>query len=419
MQRALDACADDNIILHAPTGSGKTVAFALPFLKRVGGGRPSGIIIAPSRELVLQISDVVRALVAGLKVSVLYGGHSMADERATLSVMPDIIIATPGRFVDHLNRGYLPRRMPSLRVLVIDEYDKALALGFREEMQRVVRALPALKSVILTSATSGKALTADIFGERKFRVYDFSGTADAAGERDASVPVHIVASPERDKVETAVGLVRHIQGERIIIFVNHRESAERVHAAMRQAGIHAGLYHGGLEQPDREKAVILFNNATTPVLVATDLGARGLDIDSVATVVHYHLPVSEEAYIHRNGRTARQGAAGRVIVISAPGESLPEFIAGELSEIAAITPPQEPLPATLTVHVNAGRREKVSRGDIVGFLCKTVGLAASDIGAIDLRDHSAYVAIARRAASAIPSGNHRLKTASVRLSLMK
>lgn len=414
----MDACRDDRVILHAPTGSGKTVAFALPFLRRVGGRKPSGLIVAPSRELALQISDVIRSLSTGFKVAVLYGGHSMADERASLSVMPDVVIATPGRLVDHLKRGTLPGVLPSVRALVIDEYDKALTLGFREEMRRIVRALPNLKSIILTSATKGAALTADIFGKMSFKALDFSDEP-GDGVPSAQVPVFIITSPGRDKLDTAVGLVRHISGERIIIFVNHRESAERVHAALCEASVCAGLYHGGLGQTEREKAVILFNNGTSPVLVATDLGARGLDIDSVSTVVHYHLPLSAEAYVHRNGRTARQGAPGRVVVIKSEGEALADFIEGIPTEVESLETPSEILPPTVTIYINAGRREKVSRGDIVGFLCKTVGIQASDIGTIDVRDHSAYVAVARVAASAVPSGNVRLKSVSVRLSPVK
>lgn len=418
MQRAMQQTTARNIMLHAPTGSGKTVAFALPMLQRMGhGAAPAAVIIVPSRELALQITDVLRRLDSGRKLATLYGGHSMDDERASLAGSPDIIIATPGRFVDHIHRGSLPRRMPSVNVLVIDEYDKALTLGFSREMRLITAALTAVKSVLLTSATAGEAMTAEIFGDMPFEVLSFDTTAAQAPAQQ--IAVNIVTSPERDKLATLTAMLRRIGRERTIVFVNHRESAERVWQTLLSAGIDATIYHGGMEQRERERAVIMLNNGTAPVLVATDLAARGLDIDNVATVIHYHLPLSADIYTHRNGRTARQGASGRVFIIAGPGETTPEYITADTTDADAISASPDPLPRRITLYVNAGRREKVSRGDIVGFLCKTAGIDAADIGTIDVLDHASYVAVAAAAIKLIPKGNQRLKTASVRFAIAK
>lgn len=414
MQREVWASQARRLCVLSPTGSGKTLAFAGLMLQRMGpsDGRVRALILAPSRELVLQIYEVVRQLAAGYKVAAFYGRHSMTDEVNSLRGVPDIIVATPGRLLDHLQRRTLELRDPA--VLVIDEYDKALEMGFHDEMGRICRRLGHPGTVIVTSATPIDAMPefVDMAGVKTVR--------GNIGPVERRLHVSRVESPARDKLDTLVGLLHSLADGRVIVFVNHRESAERVVSRLQAEGFPAGLYHGGMEQEDRDRAVIKLNNGTTPVLVATDLGSRGLDIDRVRAVVHYHMPLSEAAWTHRNGRTARVDAEGDVYVITCEGENIPPYVSWDHDYFPS-GHSDSPIRSVLaTLYVNAGKREKVSRGDIVGFLVKQAGLDPAEIGRIDVRDHSAYVAVPRAALGAVAAvKGQKLKGVRVRITPLK
>jgi superfamily II DNA/RNA helicase len=393
MQIAVKDSADRKLILLAPTGSGKTVAFAIPMLRSMSkpDGSVRSLIIAPSRELVLQIYDIIRRIAIGFKTVVLYGGHAVADEVNSLSITPDIIVATPGRLLDHIQHQRVD--LTGVDFLVLDEYDKSLELGFQEEMRRIVSKIKHLSSAILTSATHLTDMPA--FADmRTARVIDFTAADDS---RAAAPRLHIahVVSPERDKLDTLVGLLRSLDNGQVIVFVNHRESAERVAQHLKGLKMPVSLYHGGLEQLDRERALLTFTNGSFPILVSTDLGARGLDINGVQAIIHYHLPPSAESWTHRNGRTGRQGADGDVYVITSEGENIPAYVNWQHD----YTPSGEsvcPITSTrATLYFNAGKREKISRGDIAGFLIQKGGLTRDEVGRIDISDHSAYAAVPR------------------------
>lgn len=390
-QRMAQLPGSGTFTLISPTGSGKTLAFAIPLLKSLGpsDGRVRAVVMAPSRELVLQIFEVIRPIATGLKTVAFYGGHPMQEEVNSLAVTPDIIVATPGRLLDHLRRGQLD--LSGVRTLVLDEYDKALELGFADEMKRVCRKLTSVSLIILTSATVLAELPSYLPVSKRTELIDFS---ESTSPRRQMQIVH-VPSPVRDKLDTLIDLLRSLPDGRVIVFANHRESVERIHAALRKAGLPAGLYHGGLEQHDRENAVELLNNGTTPILVSTDLGSRGLDIAELSAVVHYHLPPSAEAWTHRNGRTARQDAEGEVYVITTDDESIPEYIEWDRDYVPQGKSERPITSSVATLYFNVGKKEKISRGDIVGFLIAKGGLEAGQIGHIALRDHSALVAVPR------------------------
>lgn len=423
MQQRLLATDARRIILLSPTGSGKTAAFAIRLLRFLGpsDGTVQAVVMAPSRELVVQIADVIRPVAAGLKTVAFYGGHSMADEVNSLSATPDIVIATPGRLLDHLRRNTLT--LTPVKALVLDEYDKSLELGFHDEMKRIVKKMPNIQLTILTSATP-IAVMPDFLRLDNPEVVDFTGGKPSGG-RLQKVRVD---SPERDKLPTLEALLRSLDNGKGIIFVNHRESAERVYGDLKKKGLPVGLYHGGLEQRERKLAVDLLNNGTTPLLVSTDLGARGLDIDNVAYVIHYHLPPSPESWTHRNGRTARMGADGTVFTIIAEGENIPEYVGWD-REFRPRAVSADPIRSDVaTIYINAGKKEKISRGDIVGFLIRKGELLPGQVGKIVVDDHSAIVAVPRSALGAT-AGNplpllerlapHKLKNIRVRLSLVK
>ncbi|WP_302606822.1 DEAD/DEAH box helicase [uncultured Duncaniella sp.] len=401
--------------LLAPTGSGKTIAFAIPFLKSIAPakGQIQGVVIAPSRELVLQIAEVLRPIATGLKTVAFYGGHSMQEETNSLSVTPDIIVATPGRLLDHLKRGHLD--LGTVSSLVLDEYDKALELGFADEMKHVCRRLTGLRLVILTSATPLAAIP-EYLPAKDPQTIDFS-ESDTPRRR---MQVVRVESPSRDKLTTLSDLLHSLPNGRVIVFVNHRESAERIYDSMKKEHLPIGLYHGGLDQNDRENAIVQLANGSTPVLISTDLGARGLDIPELSGVVHYHMPTSPEAWTHRNGRTARQEAKGDIYVITAEGEDIPYYVTTDRDYAPTGHSPDPIHSDTATLYFNVGKKEKISRGDIVGFLIAKGGLTASEIGVITLRDHAALVGVPRKKARELLArlSPEKIKNTRAKISLL-
>ncbi len=418
MQRSMaEVHIPGKIMLLAPTGSGKTLAFAIAALRALpaADSKVRTAIIAPTRELVLQIFDVFRALSAPeYKTVALYGGHKVETEANSLRAGADIVVATPGRLLDHLHRDHLS--LKECTTLVLDEYDKSLDLGFHDQLRDIVRAVPDLRTLILTSATSAGEIPAFI-DTKGLERHDFSDgiTADVP-----DIEVKKIESPSRDKLDTLEELLRSLHGGRAIVFVNHREAAERVYQTLRRDGFGAALYHGGLEQPDREKALVLFDNGSANILVATDLAARGLDIADVEAVIHYHLPVSAEAYTHRNGRTGRAGASGRAFVIVSEADTKPDYI----PELEVFTPEptgEAAAPSNATLFINAGKKEKISKGDIAGFLIQKGGLDKDEVGRITVKDHCAYVAVpaskARQVAVAVAP--HKLKNIRVRVTQLK
>ncbi len=329
MQRKMMQSASEarDIMLLSPTGSGKTLAFILPLLKlmKPAAGRVQAVIIAPSRELVLQISGIMREIAPGYKTTPLYGGHKVEDEVNSLKAGTEIVVATPGRLLDHINRRNIDV-LPT-RILVLDEFDKSLELGFEKEMKKIFGRLKNVSRIMLTSATKADVLP-DFLTLTDPLVLDYT---ERNSELRRRTRVHRVDSDANDKLETLATLLWNLASEsgryqKSIVFVNHRESAERTAAWLRRKGIPAVLYHGALDQRDRETAIAMFNNGSRPILVATDLAARGLDIEGVRNVIHYHQPLTPETYTHRNGRTARVDAEGDIYVLIGPQEDVKEYI---------------------------------------------------------------------------------------------
>ncbi len=418
MQLAVGASRSRKIMLIAPTGSGKTVAFAIALLRSLhsSDGRVQGVVLAPSRELVLQICEVIRRIAAGLRTVAFYGGHSVTDEVNSLSQIPDIIVATPGRLLDHIRR----RNVDLSRVtsLVIDEYDKSLELGFQDEMRGIVRRISDPANIVLTSATRLGEMP-DFINLDGCETID-CGLDDAPCAAAPRLNIAKVESPARDKAQTLVDLLKSLHDGRVLVFVNHRESADRTYDILSRAGLPAGVYHGGLDQSEREKAVRLLDNGSRPILVTTDLAARGLDLDSLSAVIHYHMPVSPEAWTHRNGRTARAGASGDVFVITSEADNVPDYVVWD-HDYNPTGRSADPIRAHYaTLHLNAGKREKISRGDVVGFLCQKGGLTAGEIGKIDVSDHQTLVAVAADKAAGLVKtlAPEKIKGKRVRITLV-
>lgn len=421
MQKEMMAKASEShdIILLSPTGSGKTLAFTLPVLKMMkpSSGRIQCVVIAPSRELVIQISQVMREAGKVFRTVALYGGHKVEDEVNSLKVTPDIVVATPGRLLDHSVRHTL--ELLPVRMLVLDEFDKTLELGFEEEMGKLIKRMKNVSRIILTSATKADALPDFLKLDNPITV-DYSASGQDVRSR---MNVRKVVTDSNDKLEGLLTLLHNINSPEIscignseeatensqahqtsgktvvsgpqkaMIFVNHRESAERIYEFLHKNKVAAVLYHGAMEQKDRETAIALFNNGSRPIIVATDLAARGLDIEKVQSVIHYHQPLTPEAFVHRNGRTARVDSEGDVYVLVGPDEELKDFITPDGEFCLDAEKQADLLQKFMTLYISGGKREKISRGDILGFFVKDCGVGADDIGKINVFDHYSLVAV--------------------------
>ena len=388
-----------DMLLLAPTGSGKTLAYLLPLWD--AGGRT--LIIAPSRELVQQIADVWQRLHTDIRCVACYGGHDLRiEQQQLLSLSNDqpaldkyVVVGTPGRLKDHIERGNIVPQI--FKFLVIDEFDKSLELGFEEEMHAIINTLSGLNQRIFTSATHTIPI-APWTGFRDYHQLDY-GSDQKEPER---LVMYQVKSPVPDKLETLRELLLCLLGsskgelqEQAIVFANYREAAERIAHYLSDQGIENALYHGGLEQDMRDKSIIRLRGGSIRVLVSTDLASRGLDLPDVAHIIHYHIPQSQEAYTHRNGRTARAGASGTAYVIVGPDEVLPEYFDDNLPYFSLKKHPAQLEPAPMvTVYIGRGKKEKISKGDVVGFFTKNGGLKG------EVMDHCAYVAIRREKADA-------------------
>lgn len=407
-----------DLVVYSPTGSGKTIAYAIPVLKAVNPvpGRLQVVVIVPSRELAVQSCSVIRSMAVGLKVTLCCGGHDVADERQSLSVVPEIVVATPGRLLDHASRGNIDLR--NVRLLVLDEFDKSLELGFDDEMSRLLSRMPNLSRRILTSATVLHEFP-DYLTLNNLHEVNFLDREEELSQRLTSWTVH---SPERDKLATLRHLLLDLPDGKAIVFVNYRDAAQRVGQYLAGCGISAGVYNGALTQIEREKAVALFNNGSYCVMVTTDLGARGLDIDGVQYIVHYHLPSTEQVLKHRNGRTARVDRHGEVFVILGPEEQLPGFVPVDAEKTLTASPQRQCIkPLMATLYFMAGRKEKISRGDLVGFIANNSSVTAAEVGHIDVKDHYALVAVpaAKAAASLCELSSLKIKGKRVRISLAR
>lgn len=407
MQNAsLNASTKRDLILLSPTGSGKTLGFLLPILKslRKETDLVQVLILVPSRELALQIEQVFKTMSTGFKVNCCYGGHSTKIEKNNLSHPPAVLVGTPGRIAYHLRGGHFSTE--AINTLVLDEFDKALEFGFQDDMSEIISELPNLSRRILTSATEMEEIP------------EFTGVQDAielnylGNQSNApNITLKAIKTVAADKLDALFSLICTIGNHAALVFCNHREAAERISDLLWNRGIGHGIYHGKLEQEDRERALIKFRNGSHRLLITTDLASRGLDIPEIEYIIHYQLPTTEEAFTHRNGRTARMHAKGTAYVILADDEKLrylneqPEVeqLAEDLS-LPDATPWQ-------TLYIAAGKKDKINKVDIVGLLLKKGELAKEDVGLIEVLDNTSYAAVKR---NKIERLLHRIKNEKIK-----
>jgi superfamily II DNA/RNA helicase len=382
-QLAIQTC--DDVVLLSPTGTGKTLAFLLPLIAEldIENSEVQILIIVPSRELAVQIEQVIREMGAGFKTNAVYGGRTRSKEKVEIKHKPAILIGTPGRIADHLRRkNFSPENISSL---VLDEFDKSLEVGFEEEMAEIMAALPNLKKKVLTSATHTVVIP-DFVGLKKPTYVNY------LEDGITQLKIKSILSPDKDKLETLVAALSHLGNQSGIIFCNFKDSIHRISDYLIGKNIPHGCYYGGMEQIERERTLIKFRNGTYRLIIATDLASRGLDIPEIEFILHYHLPPRKQEFIHRNGRTARMHNEGTAYILHWDQEELPDFI--DTPEIETLT--EAPIPSApdwTTLFISGGRKDKISKGDIAGLCCKQGKLNKDHLGVIELKQDCAFVGV--------------------------
>lgn len=394
----------DSLVLLSPTGSGKTLGYMLPVVEAMQPAPvPTVLVLVPSRELAIQTQGVATRLCRDTKAYACYGGRPAMDEhRAMRSLSPQMVIGTPGRVLDHLQKCNFDSSQ--IDTLVIDEFDKSLELGFRQQMADILALLPSVRKRILLSATDSSEIPSFVGAGRVHRM-DYLADTDA--DYADRISQYLLRSPEKDKLETLGRLLCSLGSTPSIVFLNYREAVDRVYQFLHKAGFCVSAFHGAMEQKDRERALFRFQSGCANVLVSTDLAARGLDIADVQNIIHYHLPMNSEAYIHRNGRTARWDRQGASYLILGPEETLDKLdCLTDMVEMEVPSTYNVPSSRWETLYIGRGKKDKVNKVDIVGFLSKTGGLSREQLGMVTVFPQWSFVAVER---TCVPSLMARIK----------
>jgi len=387
---AISAAKKSDVILLAPTGSGKTLGFLLPLLSVLDPNisQVQALIMVPSRELALQIEQVFKTMGTGFKINCCYGGHSTKIEKNNFIQPPAVLVGTPGRIAHHIRLENFDTA--KVQTLVLDEFDKALEFGFQDDMEYIIRQLPAVKKRILTSATKMDEIPRFTGVSNPLKI-DFLRNKTNAPDLQQKV----VIAEAADKLEALFALICKIGTKATLVFCNHRDAVDRISDMLWEMGLPNDIFHGGMEQEDRERALLKFRNGSHKILVTTDLASRGLDIPEIEYVIHYQLPHNEEAFVHRNGRTARMHAKGTSYLILAPDEKLPYL---KQDPEVEVLPEKNVIPKPsewATLYIAAGKKDKINKVDIVGLLLQKGQLAKEDLGLIEVLDHTSYAGVKR------------------------
>ena len=393
-----------DLIAQAPTGSGKTAAFGLGLLHHIDAGatRTQALVLCPTRELADQVGKQLRKLatgIANLKLSVLCGGIPLAPQLASLAQhAPQVVVGTPGRVLELVQKDALDLR--GVRTLVLDEADRMLDMGFDEPIRALVKRTPKDRQTLLFSATFPESIR--ILAQAMLRdPLEVSVDGDAHAPR---IETHFFEAEPARRAPQLAALLLQFRPESTVVFCNMRRDTEEVVGSLAHYGFAALALHGDMEQRDRDEVLVRFANRSCNVLVASDVAARGLDIDDIGAVVNYELPTDADTWLHRIGRTGRAGRDGLALSLVASSErnraALIEQRQGMPLRFERIAPldgkPRDvPQAAMVTLRIDAGRTDKLRPGDIVGALTGEAGLAKDAIGKIDVFATRSYVAVAR------------------------
>ncbi len=402
-----------NTVLLSPTGTGKTLAFLLPLMKTLDAECTDvqALILVPSRELAIQIEQVVRNMGSGFKVNAVYGGRPMSKDKIELKHLPAILIGTPGRIADHFSNDRFSKT--SIKTLILDEFDKSLETGFESEMRAIINQLPHLNKRILTSATKSVEIPSFVRLDKPTIINYIKA------KKPSKLVLKTVASGNKNKLETLVDLLLYIGNEPGIIFCNYKESIDKISFYLKKNKINCANFSGGMEQRDRERSLIKFRNGTCQVLIATDLAARGIDIPEMKYIIHYELPRTSEEFTHRNGRTARVNSKGTAYIFQWKKEELPVFIKNAKTISISKKSPQKGQ-YWETLFISGGRKDKISKGDIAGLFFKQGAITKDQLGIIELKQDCAFVAVPLSIADKLVGklNNVRLKKKKIRVSIV-
>ena len=346
----------------------------------------------------------------GFKANAVYGGRSGAKDKIELSHPPAILIATPGRLADHLRRHTID--LSQTKILILDEFDKSLEIGFENELREIMRALPLLEKKILTSATQ-KTSIPDFIDITSPEYLHFES------EDEGKLSLKLIETTEDEKSESLKDLLYYLGTGNGIIFCNFKDSIQSVSEYLSEHEIRHATFFGGMDQKDREHSLIKFRNGTHRLLLATDLAARGIDVPELDFIIHLELPMKEDEFTHRNGRTARMHSTGTAYILKSKSHRLPSFITdAEPFEIPFAEAPPETL--WETIFIGGGRKDKISKGDIAGLFFKEGNLKKGQLGEIELKQDCAYLAVPFAEAEHLVNilNNSRLKKKKVRISIL-
>ena len=401
------------VVLLSPTGTGKTLAFLLPLLDRLDRTleQVQLLVLVPSRELAIQIEQVARELGSGHKINAVYGGRANAKDKIDLRHAPAILIGTPGRLADHFRRETISTE--GIQHLVLDEFDKSLEVGFEKEMKEILAALPDLERVVLTSATQKVGIPPFMEIHAPIRLNFLT-------EAYPKLQLRTIATQQADKLAELAQLLQQLGDQRGILFCNFKDTIQFVSDFLESQDIPHTCFYGGLDQRERERALIRFRNGTHRLLVATDLAARGIDVPQLDFIIHYQFPFSEAEFTHRNGRTARMQADGVAYLMKHKDRDLPDFISDAPEEKLQAGPPSLSPNKWETLFISGGRKDKISKGDIAGLFLKQGGLKKEALGLIELKQDCAFVAVPKNKVENLVKqlDNTRLKKKKVRIKVL-
>jgi ATP-independent RNA helicase DbpA len=394
-----------DLIARAKTGSGKTAAFGIGILAHINPRHfgVQALVLCPTRELAEQVSKEIRRLarhIPNIKLVTLCGGKPFGPQKGSLEHGAHIVVGTPGRILDHLNRGSLD--LKGLKAVVLDEADRMLDMGFSEDMSKIISKTPKIRQTLLFSATYPDSIKKI---SRSIQRDPVTVTVEAE-HLPGVIEQLFYQIKKHERNDTLLALFGHYKPESALVFCHTKKQCDEVASFLRGRRIDARAIHGDLEQRERDKVLVQFSNNSCPVLVATDVAARGLDIKSLEAVINYELPHDPEIYVHRIGRTGRAGESGIALSMFTEAE---QFRVKSIEEFVS-KPAIHDVPASLdressfklkapmvTIQIDSGRKHKLRPGDILGALTKDAGLAGSQIGKIDIFEMMSFVAVEQAA----------------------
>jgi len=400
-----------DLIAQAKTGSGKTAAFGIPLLNKLDIKRfdVQGLVVCPTRELSNQVADELRRLArfkSNIKIVVLSGGVPTRPQIASLEHGAHVVVGTPGRLNDMIQKKHVD--LTQVETVVLDEGDRMLEMGFKEQIIDLLEFTPKERQTLLFSATFPEDIS---YISRRFQKNPMEIAVESQHGME-TIDQQFYICHHSDKLAGLVRILASRAYDHAMIFCNTKALVQDVLNYLDEKGFNAVGLHGDMEQREREQVLMQFKHHSTNLLVATDVAARGIDIEALPAVINFELPRDGDTYVHRIGRTGRAGLEGVAITLFTEKESYKLENLGKMQGHAMQYESIDRLPQLrknraepkyLTLYISGGRKDKVRRGDVLGAIIKEAGVAAEHVGKIDVVDHSTYVAIEREFAHQVVS----------------